>query len=138
MNTMLGERLPYLVDDDRAKSIISGTYKMPQELDPSTRLILEEVGKMGATMLKGRPSDIVITSEELKHFWRQVNKFPSLSMSGIPYGHYVATMQDNKLTRVTAQKMTIIAQRGIPPDSWSVGLQIMLEKMARVFFSRKI
>jgi hypothetical protein len=59
-------------------------------------------------------------------------------MSGIHYRHYVATAQDDKQTRVMAQLLTIVAQSGIPPDSWSVGLQVMLEKMARVCLVEKL
>jgi hypothetical protein len=135
---MLGERLWYLADKNIAEAMITGTYKMPLELDPATRLILEEVGRMGATMLKGKASNITRTPDELKHFWRRVNKFTSLSMSGIHYGHYVATTQDNELTRVMAQQLTIVAKSGIPPDSWSVGLQVMLEKMAGVCLVEKL
>jgi hypothetical protein len=93
MNTMLGEKLLYLADEDIAKAIITGKYKMPPDLDTATRLILEDVDRMGDTMLTGGQSEIVISSEDFKHFWRRVSKFTSLSMSGIHYGHYASTRE---------------------------------------------
>jgi hypothetical protein len=44
MKTLLGERLGYLSDKSLARSIILGTYDIPSNLDPATKLILEEIG----------------------------------------------------------------------------------------------
>jgi hypothetical protein len=43
MKTLLGERLRYLSDKSLARSIILGTYDIPSDLDPATKLILEEI-----------------------------------------------------------------------------------------------
>ncbi len=47
MGSLLVERLRYLSDESLAKSIITGTYEIPMDLDPATRLILEEIGRLG-------------------------------------------------------------------------------------------
>ncbi len=44
MKSLLGKRLRYLSDESLAKSIITGTYEIPSDLDPATKLILEEIG----------------------------------------------------------------------------------------------
>jgi hypothetical protein len=53
-------------------------------------------------------------------------------MSGVHYGHYKTAIQDALSTKVLALQLTDIAQSKIPPESWSVGLQVMLEKMVGV------
>jgi hypothetical protein len=47
-------------------------------------------------------------------------------------------IQDLLSTEVLAMQLTVIAWIRIPPDSWSVGLQVMLEKIAGVFLVEKL
>jgi len=44
MSNLLGEKLRYLSDEEIARQIITGTYEIPDELDPATKMILEEIG----------------------------------------------------------------------------------------------
>ncbi len=39
-------------------------------------------------IVNGEGSEIVITPEDLKRFWRKVKEFTSSSVSGVHYGHY--------------------------------------------------
>jgi hypothetical protein len=39
MKTLVGERLQYLFDEALARSIIMGTYNIPLDMDPATRLV---------------------------------------------------------------------------------------------------
>jgi hypothetical protein len=78
MKKLLGERLQYLSDKSLARSIILGTYDIPSNLDPATKLILEEIGKLGIKIVNGEGNEIIITPGDFKHFWRKVNKFTSL------------------------------------------------------------
>ena len=138
MTTLLGERLRYLSDKALARSIIMGTYKIPSDMDPATKLILEEIGRLGIKLVNGEGNKIIITPEEFKHFWRKVNEFISSSMSGVHYGHYKAAIHNVSSTEILAQQLTVIACSGIPPESWSVGLQVMLEKIAGVCLVEKL
>ena len=138
MNTLLGERLRYLSDETLARSIITGTYNIPAEMDPATKLIFEEIGKLGMKLVNGERNKIIITPEDFKHFWQKVNEFTSSSMSGVHYGHYKAAIQHRLSTEILAQQLTVIAHSGIPPESWSVGLQVMLEKIAGVCLVEKL
>jgi hypothetical protein len=47
MRTLLGKRLRYLSNESLAQAIITGTYKIPSDMDPATKLIVEEIGKLG-------------------------------------------------------------------------------------------
>jgi len=138
MNSLLGEKLRYLSDEALAKAIITGTYKIPTDLEPATAMILKEIGKLGMKIVNGDNNKIIITPEDFKQFWKKVNKFTSSSMSGVHYGHYKAAIQDPQSTNVLALQLTVIAGSGIPPDSWSVRLQVMLEKIAGVCLVEKL
>ena len=59
-------------------------------------------------------------------------------MSGVHYGHYKAAIQDPLSTNILALQLTVIARSRIPPESWSVGLQVMLEKIAGVCLVEKL
>jgi hypothetical protein len=138
MKTLLGERLQYLPDKTLARLIITGTYAIPAKMDPATKLILEEIGKLGMKLVNGEGSKIIIAPEDFKRFWKKVNEFTSSSMSGVHYGHYKAAIQDRLSTEILAQQLTVTARSQIPPESWSVGLQVMLEKIAGVCLVKKL
>jgi hypothetical protein len=138
MKTLLGERLRYLSDKTLARSIITGTYAIPAKMNPATKLILEEIGKLGMKFVNGEGNKKIITPENFKCFWKKVNKFMSSSMSGVHYGHYKVAIQDRLSTEILAQQLTVIARCRIPPESWRVGLQVMLEKIAGVCLVKKL
>jgi hypothetical protein len=132
MSSLLGDQLRYLQDEELARLIITGTYDIPTNLDEATTLILKEIGKMGLKILNGKGQEIVITPAEFIHFWKKVGEFTSSSSSGVHYGYYKAAIQDQTSTTVLALQLTVIARSGIPPESWSMGLQVMLEKIVGI------
>jgi hypothetical protein len=83
MNSLLGEKLRYLSDEEIARQIITGTYEIPEELDPATKMILGEIGKMGVRIVNEAGIEVEITPEDFKQFWKRVNEFTLSSMSGI-------------------------------------------------------
>jgi hypothetical protein len=76
MNTILGEWL-HLSDETIARAIILGTYNIPTDLKPATRLILEEIGKLGVKLVNKEDSKIIITANKFWTFWRRVGEFTS-------------------------------------------------------------
>ncbi len=121
-----------------AKAIITGTYDIPIDLDPTTAMILQEIRKLGMKIVNSNNNKIIIMPEDFKHFWKKVNEFTLLSMSGVHYRHYKAAIQDALSTKVLALQLSVIARSRIPPESWSVGLQVMLEKIAGVCLVEKL
>ncbi len=83
MKTLLGERLQYLSNETLARLIIMGTYNIPPDMDLATKLILEEIGKLGIKIVNREGNEIIITPDDFKRFWQKVNKFTSSSMSGV-------------------------------------------------------
>ncbi len=59
-------------------------------------------------------------------------------MSGVHFGHYKAAIQDEMSSEVLALQLTVIVQSNIPPENWSVGLQLMLEKIEGVCLVQKL
>jgi hypothetical protein len=109
MKTLLRERLRCLADEAIARLIILGTYNIPSNMDPATKLILEEIAKLGVKIVNGEGHDIIITPEDFKRFWQKVNKFTSSSMSGVHYGNYKVAIQDETSLEVLALQLTVIA-----------------------------
>jgi hypothetical protein len=138
MTTLLGERLCHLLDETLARSIITGTYNISSYMDPATKLILKKIGRLGMKIVNGEGSKIVITPADFKIFWRKVKEFTSLLMSGVHYEHCKAVIQDALSTEILAQQLALIARSGIPPENWSIGLQVMLEKIAGVCLVEKL
>jgi hypothetical protein len=137
MKAFLRERLRYLSNESLPRSIILGTYDIHSDLDPATKLILEEIGKLGIKIVNGEENELIIMPDDLKIFWRKVNEFTSLSMSGVHYSHCKVAIQDEMSSEVLALQLTVIARSSIPPVKWSVGLQVMLEKRAGVCLMEK-
>ncbi len=68
MKTLLGKRLRYLSNEALARSIILGTYNIPFDMDPATKSILEEIGKLGVKIVNREGHDIIIMPEDFKQF----------------------------------------------------------------------
>jgi hypothetical protein len=74
MTTLLGKRLRYLSDEALARAIITKTYDISSDMDPATKLILEEIGNFGVKLVNGEGMEIVITPEDFKQFWKRVRE----------------------------------------------------------------
>ena len=88
MKHTLAAKLRYLSDKELARSIIEGTYHIPTDLDDATKLILEEIGKIGMKMRNEEGQETEITPGDFIKFWKQDVKFTSASPSGIHYSHH--------------------------------------------------
>ena len=86
-----------------------GHLQNPFQYGSSHEIIPEEIGKLGVKIVNGEGNKIIITPDDFKQFWWKVNKFTSLSMSGVHYGHYKAATQDETILEVLALQLTVIA-----------------------------
>jgi hypothetical protein len=138
MNTFFGKQLRYLLDKALAQSIITETYEIPTDLDPSTRLVLEEIWQLGVKLINKEGIEIIITPEDFMCFWTKMGEFTSSLMSGVHYGNYKAWIKCATGTKILVQQLTVVARSRIPPENWSIGLQVMLEKIAGVRLVKKL
>jgi len=136
-STKLIEQLGYLGDSDIAKQLVEGSYEIPDEVDDATALILEEIGRVGVQLTNG-DINITITAEEFQYFWRRIKEGTASSYSGIHYGHYKAASHSSRLSAFLAKKITLISRTGCPPERWSYGLTVMLEKIAGIALVNKL
>ncbi len=86
-NIVLGEQLRYLMDKALAQSIITGTYEIHSDMDPSTKLILKEVGKLVVKLINKEGTEVIILPKDFKLFWTRVGEFTSSLISGVHYGN---------------------------------------------------
>jgi hypothetical protein len=96
-------------------------------MDLATKLILEEIGRLGLKLITEEGMEITITPEDFKHFWKRVGEYTSSSMSGVHYGHYKVAIKCNISTKILVQQLKVVTQSRIPLKNWSVGLQVMLK-----------
>jgi hypothetical protein len=68
INTLLGKLLRYLSDKNLVRVIITGTYDIPTDLDPTTLIILERIGKLCVKLVNKESTEIIITPKEFKFF----------------------------------------------------------------------
>jgi hypothetical protein len=99
-----------------------------KDIDPPTKLILEGIARMGIKITKREEKTIDISPEDFTKFWSCINKFTLTLMSGIHYNHYIAASKDKFSTKILSQQLTVMARSGVLPETWSVGLKVMLEK----------
>ena len=135
--TKLIDQLGYLGDSEIAAQIVGGTYEIPAEVDDATALILEEIGRIGVDLSNG-DTTITITPEEFQYFWKRVKEGTASSYSGIHYGHYKAAAHSEKISSFLSKKITLISRTGCPPERWSYGLTVMLEKIAGIALVNKL
>ena len=80
----------------------------------------------------------LITPYNYKGHWGRTKEGTSSAMSNIHFGHWKAFLQSAALIDFECRIMTLIARSGIPPDRWSKGLQVMLEKTPGVSLVDKL
>ena len=118
MKTFLGERLNYLQDEKLAKSIITGEFEPPEQLDSVTKLLLREIGKVGRILVNINAEKIEFEKDEIKLFWNRVKEFTSSSFSGIHFGHYKAGVKSEIILEVLTNQLNLTCKTGIPLGRW--------------------
>jgi hypothetical protein len=89
--------------------------------------------------MQGRPLRYHAQGQPLPLLLRKVFKEKTSSfISLIHASHYKTAIYLNVVTNFLSRKITLIAKGGCPPDRWGHGLQVMLEKVARVALVNKL
>jgi len=133
----LRTRLGFLSDTDFANSLLTGDVHIPWDVDDVTATVVEEVIRLFGLLREGH-GVVEITADHFRYYWRRFKERTSSSISGIHAGHYKSATHSATVTNFLAQKITLIARGGCPPDRWGHGLQVMLEKVAGVALVNKL
>lgn len=123
----LFDDIGYLGDTSSTRAILEGTYDFPPEMDPHTRLLLEEAHRIFANKSTEEISNFVSTSD-FQYFWKRADEFIQSSYSNVHFGHYKAIARDRYLSALQAAKLSLAAKTGIPMDRWGHSLTVLLEK----------
>ena len=92
MKHVLANKLRYLANEELAKSIVEGTYKIPTNLDEATRYILQEIGN-GYENQKQRGRGYHHFPRRYQEVLKRMNELTASSLSSIHYNHYKASVQ---------------------------------------------
>ena len=136
-NGALFELLGYSANTETAVEILEGRFVPPADTPASTRLILEEVGRIWAKMGTSEV-DIVVTREDFQYYWRRKKERTSSSYSKVHIGHYASCAHSDFLSEVLAKKLTLITSTGATPERWASGLTVILEKVAGIALITKM
>ena len=120
-----------------ARHLLEGHADIPPEVDSATRALIEEMMSLWEKM-HSKHEPPLITPYNYKGHWGRTKEGTSSAMSNIHFGHWKAFLQSAALIDFECRNMTLIARSGIPPDRWSKGLQVMLEKTPGVSLVDKL
>ena len=138
-HSLLGDELRYFSNPTLAAQILDGTYPIPDDMDPPTALMIEEMGRIGRTLQEqGHKVITEVSTEEYQHYFGRINENTSSSPSGLHLGHDKAASKSKELSDIFALQMNTIVTSGIQPARWGVALQVMLEKIAGVCLVDKL
>ena len=137
--SLLGEDLRYFDNHNIAAQILDGSYPIPDDMDPPTALMLEEMGRIGRTLqTQGHTIETEVSKNDYQHYFGRINENTSSSPSGLHLGHDKASSKCDELSDIFTLQMNTIVQTGIHPTRWGVALQVMLEKIAGVCLVDKL
>lgn len=76
----------YLGHTSSTWAILEGTFDFPPEMDPHTRLLLEEAHRIFSNKSTKEISNFVSTSD-FQYFWKHADEFIQSSYSNVHFGH---------------------------------------------------
>ena len=129
--------LGFVGDTAAAAAILEGTYVFPPNLDPATRLLLEEAARTFA-LLSRREVSTYVTVEDFQYYWKRARERTSSSYSGLSFSHYMAAAHDDELSLLHASKLSACAAKGVPLSRWGIGVTVLLEKICGNNFMHRL
>ena len=111
----LFDLLGYDADTETAIQILEGTFDPPAGMDEPTHLIFKEIARIWKAMEDGEV-DIIVTEDDFKYYWNKARERTSSSFSMLHFGHYKAAAKSEKLAKLHALKLTLIARFGSAPE----------------------
>jgi hypothetical protein len=136
-NGLLGEELGYIADTDIARQILEGSFMPPEDTSDTTIVVLEEIARIAQQVAIGS-ARLDVQPDKYSTYWRDVNKHTSSSTSTIHFGHYKVAAMRKEYATFFACKLSFIARTGWAPSRWGNGMNVLLEKIARIALVNKL
>ena len=133
----LKERVGTCGETEFARQLLMDNTNIPPDVDGATRSLIEEMAELWDKM-RDKHVEPTITEANYKGHYRRMKESTSSALSKIHLGHWIAFLQAQELMEFECRTLTLIARSGIPPDRWSKGLQVMLEKTEGVSLVDKL
>lgn len=137
-SSSLRSSVGFSADTEFALQLISGEAEIPDDVDPTTVMLITEMKKLWNLTGEFRRRVFEIRPSDYDHYWRRAWERTSSSFANIHFGHWKAAVFSESLKSFFAAKLSVIGTYGCPPSRWSSGLQVMLEKVAGVALVNKL
>ena len=111
-------------DKPEVTSILNGTFEGLKDLSPIANQFLSSLKKP-----EHIPQlDKSISTEEWRLAWKKAKERTSSGQSGIHFGHYKASAQDNTLLAIDVSMASIPFSTGYSPIRWRTAVNVMIPK----------
>ena len=128
MTSSLTPMVGFCADTPFAHQLVQGVVDIPQDVDNVTTRMIEEIQVLW-DQLREKHQAPEITKFDFKQYWTRQKEATSSSLSGVNFSHMKVSMRSEMISQFLCEQLTLIGQTGIPPNRWSKGLQVMLEKV---------
>lgn len=118
------------------QQILDGTYTPPANTPQYTREFLLQLQK--PPQLFAPPLQATMTTKEFQTGWKRMKEKTSAGLSGIHFGHMKACAQNTFLSEFEASLAQVPYITGHSPTSWQVGVNVMIQKKAKVDLVSKL
>jgi hypothetical protein len=118
------------------QQILDGSYTPPANTNQYTREFFKQLQK--PPQIFAPPLQATMTTKEFQSGWKRMKEKTSAGISGIHFGHMKTCAQDDFLSNFEASLAQVPYVTGQSPSSWQVGVNVMIQKKARVDLVNKL
>jgi hypothetical protein len=119
-----------------AQSILNGDFLAPIGTPQYTREFLAQLQKPPQQF--ATPKIAAMTTKEFQTGWRKMKERTSAGISGLHFRHMKSCAHDQFLSNFEASLATIPLTSGYSPQSWQFGVDVMIQKKAKVDLITKL
>jgi hypothetical protein len=127
MREPMQNALGFLGNTEAGKNILRGVYEPPQGTPIYTQEILRQL-QLQASM----------TTKEFQSGWKRMKEKTSSGISGLHFGHMKACAHNSFLASFESSLAQIPFITGHSPSSWQYGVNVMIQKKAKVDLVTKL
>jgi hypothetical protein len=114
-------------DTITATSILEGTDNLPPELDESLQRLAPFLA-YPPNMSSANIFSDKIPMNDYSHHWSRCREFTSTGVSGLHYGHFIASLSDSMMSELDRSLLEVSLQTGLAPKRWKRGIDVMIPK----------